>query len=288
MMTTFHIVTDSCAHFPTPQSIHQYPMTVVPNVITVAGKPYREGIDLTAEETFRLLAHQSYAPTVTSPSESEYFEVYNRLARTCDGIISIHASREIFPSWHNAREAAVRMAGHCKIEVVDSQSLSAGQAMLVKVAARAIEQNEPFDDIVRSVRGAVERVYSVFYVESMDYLLQNKIMDPSHTILGAMLGIKPFLTMENGHIVPMEKVKTRVQAVERLVEFAAEFTEMEDAIILQHKPYLSDQTRMLQERLALEFPGRHFPYALYGPSLAALIGVDATGFVVLESALPGI
>jgi fatty acid-binding protein DegV len=98
-----------------------------------------------------------------------------------------------------------------------------------------------------------------------------------------MLQIKPFLAMEEGHLRPMEKVRTRVQAVERLVEFAVEFTEIEEAVILQPKAHVTEQTRMLQDRLAVEFPGRHFPHALYGPSLAALIGPDATGLVVLES-----
>jgi fatty acid-binding protein DegV len=85
--------------------------------------------------------------------------------------------------------------------------------------------------------------------------------------------------------MPMEKVRTRVQAIERLVEFAVEFTEIDDAVIVQHKPFLSEQTRMLQDRLTIEFPGRVFPHALYGPSLAALIGVDAMGLVVLEREL---
>jgi hypothetical protein len=68
-----------------------------------------------------------------------------------------------------------------------------------------------------------------------------------------------------------------------MVEFVVEFTDIEEVIILQNKPYISDQTRMLQDRLAVEFPGRHFPYALYGPSLTALLGTEVPGVVVLES-----
>jgi fatty acid-binding protein DegV len=116
----------------------------------------------------------------------------------------------------------------------------------------------------------------------MDYLMQNKIMEASHSILGTMLGVKPVLTIEHGRLSAMEKVRTRIQAIERLVEFAIEFTNVDDAMIVQHKPFLTEQTRMLQDRLAIEFPGRTFPYMLYGPSLAALIGVDAIGLVMLE------
>lgn len=282
-MPNIHIVTDSGAHFTNPHFIQQQPVTIVPNKISISGKTYSEGVDLDTETGLRLIAHQPYAPVVYSPTKTDFIEVYNRLARTNDAIISIHPSREIYSSWENARAAARQLAGHCQIEVIDSQNLSAGQAMLIRLALRLIEQQQTVDDIVRLVRGAVDRLYSMYYVESIGYLLQNKILSPSHTVLGTMLGIKPLLAIENGHLQPVEKVRTRTQAVERLVEFVVEFTEIDDVVILQNKSYMSEQTRMLQDRLAVEFPGRHFPYALYGPSLAALVGTAATGVVVLES-----
>jgi DegV family protein with EDD domain len=281
-MQNTHIVTDSCANFANQHFLHQHPITVVPNRISIAGKTYREGVDLNAEEALRLMRAQTYAPLVSSPSVSDYVDVYNRLARSSEAIISIHVSRELFPSWQNAKAAARQLAGRCQIEVVDTQMVCAAQGMLVKVAAKAIQEHNTLDDIVRTVRGAVERTYAIYYVETVGYLLQNKIMTASHSILGTMLGIKPFLSMEHGRIILVEKVRTRAQAVDRLVEFVVEFTEVEDVVILQHKPHMSEQTRMLQDRLAVEFPGQYFPFTMYSPSMASLIGADATGVVVLE------
>jgi DegV family protein with EDD domain len=281
-MQNVHIVTDSCANFANQHFLHHHPVTVVPNRISIAGKTYREGVDLGSEEALRLIRGQTYAPLVTSPSVTDYVEIYNRLARSNDAVVSIHASRELYPSWQNAKTAARQLAGRCQIEVVDSQMVCAAQGMLVKVAARAIQEHNSLDDIVRAVRGAVERTFSIYYVETVAYLLQNKIMTVSHSILGTMLGIKPFLSMEHGHIILVEKVRTRAQAVDRLVEFVVEFTDVEDVVLLQNKPHMSEQTRMLQDRLAVEFPGQYFPFAMYGPSMAAMIGADATGVVVLE------
>lgn len=284
-MRSIQVVTDSFAHFWGVSS--HLPVTVVPNKITIAGKVYREGVDLNAEDAFRLLAHQPYAPAITPPSISNYLEVYHRLIPTSSAIISIHASREMSESWQHARAAAQQLLGHCPIVVIDSQTLSAGQALMVRLALRTIEQQEPLDEVIRIVRGAADRLYSVYAVDTMDYLMQNKIMEPSHSILGTMLGIKPVLTIEHGRLSPMEKVKTRGQAIERLVEFAIEFTDIEEAVIVQNKPFQTEQTRMLQDRLAVEFPGRTFPYTLYGPAMAALIGVDAVGLVMLERELAG-
>jgi DegV family protein with EDD domain len=281
-MRDIHIVTDSCARFVNPQLIQQDPVTIVPNKIVIGGKTYREGIDLGAEEALQLIAVQPTPPTVTSPTTEEYLEVYQQLARTNSTIVSIHASRELFPSWQNAKIAAQQLAGNCQIEVVDSQTLCAAQGMLVRLATKVIQQEESLEAVIRLIRGAVDRVYSVYYVEKLDYLLHNNIMSAPHTVLGAMLGIKPFLTIEEGRIVLVEKVKTRNQAIDQLVEFLVEFTDIEDIAILQHKAHMSEQTRLIQDRLSLEFPGRHFPFTVYAASLAALIGADATGLVVLE------
>lgn len=281
-MPNIHIVTDSGARFANPHFVRQHAITVIPNIIHVGGKTYREEVDLSAEEMLRLMSTSSLMPRMVPPTMDQYVEVYTRLARSYDAIISIHTSRELSESWHNANRAAQQLMGHSEIAVIDSQSLCAGQAMLVRAAVTAIQREKTVDDVIKAVRGAVDRIYSAYYVETTGYLQQNKIMSPSHAILGSLLGIKPFLTIEAGELMLIEKVRTRAQAVERLVEFVAEFTDLEDVVILQHKAHMSEQTRMLQDRLALEFPGRHFPYTVYGASLAAWIGADATGIVVLE------
>lgn len=278
-----HIVTDSCAHFTTPHFLQQYPsVTVVPNRLTFAGKTYREGIDLPLEEALRQIGSQPYAPVIASPSEDDFIEAFTRAARGADAIISIHASREMFKSYEHGLAAARQLSGHCPIVVIDSQTLCAAQGILVRVAADAAATDATLDDIVRLVRGAIERVYTIFSVENIPYLLQNKLMTASRSALSTMLGIKPFLSVEHGQLTVMEKVRTRAQAVDRLVEFVVEFADIDEVVILQHKSHITEQTRMIQDRLAVEFPGQFVPFMMYGTTMAALIGLDATGVVVFE------
>src|SRR3990172_1294211 len=200
-MSRVHIVTDSCARFINSHFVAHHPITVVPNQIIIGGRVYREDVDISAEEALQLIARQTTVPVVKSPTIAEYVDIYKRLAHTHDAIISIHASREIYPSWAHARTAAQQLMGQCEIIVIDSQTLCAAQGILVQVAARALDQHEPVEEIVRRVRGAIDRIYSLYYVESIDFLRHNQIMSWSHTTLGTMLGIKPFLTIEDGMLI---------------------------------------------------------------------------------------
>ena len=159
--------------------------------------------------------------------------------------------------------------------------------MLVRLAGDGIIKDHDFDTVVQTVRKATERIFSVYYVDTLTYLQHNGIFSEAHTILGAILNVKPFLSIEEGKPIVTEKVKTRSQAIDRMVEFLVEFDEIDDAAIVQNREHITEQARLLQDRLSVEFPGKHFPYSMYGLALAGLFGGDATGVVVLESEIEG-
>ena len=284
-MPRIHIVTDSGARFSNPRLVRRFPVTILPNVIEIAGKRYLEGIDIDTDEAFRLIARQARPPLVEPPSEHDYAELFARLSHFCDAIISVHPSRELSASWRNGRRAAQQVSGSCEIAVVDSQSLCAGQGMLIRVAARAATEHETAEEVIQAVRQAVNRIYSVYCVDNVDFLGANGIMKPSHALLSRHLGIKPFVSLEDGNLIVIAKVRTRGEIIERLVEFLVEFTELEDAVVLQDQEHITEETRVMQDRLALEFPGQHFPFTMYSATMASYLGTEATGVAVLEKAV---
>ncbi len=178
--------------------------------------------------------------------------------------------------------ASKMLLGRCDIEVLDSQTLSAGLGLLVERAAWLARQTDNLEDVVREVRKAISRVYAVLFVQSMDTICRHRLIGEAQTILGTMLGVMPFLIIENGELVIMEKALSNHQAVDKLVEFASEFTSIEQIVILHHAPTLTDTVRQLQDRLALELSSANFPTQLYDGSIATFLGTDATGIVIFE------
>lgn len=288
------VMTDSFAHFDRTQAQidTDSALVVVANHIVIGGRTYVEGVDLHPEDMPRLLTPTNRTTMrVIAPSVADYVTAIQSQAGAL-GIIIITGSKVMFESWQHARLAAQQMVGLCPIAIIDSGSLSASQGLLVQRAIRAIAAGTGMDEIVHGLRGAAERSYMVCYTETMESLFAGGVVDPAHAILGTMLGVKPVLTVEDGQLRAMEKVRTRAQAIERLVEFAVEFIDVDEAVILHSRPgasgggttALPESVRMLVDRLAVDFPDRVFPTIVYGPSLSALIGTDATGLVILERA----
>lgn len=282
-MTRFHLVTDSSARFGNHRQTQQLPLTMVANTVMINGKSYREDVDLPVEEALRQAGHADHILTIVPPSADDFVAVFSRLAQTHDAIISIHPSRELSSCWENARVAAQQVSGSCEIVVIDSRNICVGQGLLVRLAGQAILNGLVLDDVVKETRSAIDRLYSLYVVDTLDPLYRNGIVTESRMILGTMLGIRPLLSIEEGRLLVTEKVRTRAQAVERMVEFLLEFDQqIEDAVIVQPRPSITEVTRTLQDRLSVEFPGRHFPFTMYGAQMISLIGTTATGVVVLE------
>jgi DegV family protein with EDD domain len=281
-MPRVRIVTDSSAHFLDPTFPARHNVLVVPLNIEFGSESQADTGEMSTDQLFRRVAAGAPVPMAQAPSARQFAAVYEDICRSHGSILSIHLSSKLSRTVANARLGSEEVLGRCKIHVIDSLSTSIGLGLLVEAAALAAERGESQDDIVRIVRGMIPRLYAVFFIETMEYLAKAQRIGKAQAVLGSMLGIKPFLTLEDGDIVPMEKVRTRQQAIEKLVEFVVEFSNIEHLAILQSTAGPSDDTRLLLERLAMEFPGRSWPVLTYGPALATFLGPNAMGVVVHE------
>jgi DegV family protein with EDD domain len=255
---------------------------VVPLTIRLDGTYLLDGADIGAEELLLRMERARIRPQIAGPTAEDFHEVYSQLTRETDQIISLHSSASLSETWREARTAAQAFLGRCDIVVMNSETLSLGLDLLVQEAAELARSAVPLNDIVRHIRGMIRHVYIVLVTKTLDYLQHSGRISATQAILGSMLGIKPFLAIEEGEIIPMEKVRGTDRAIDKLIEFASEFSTIERIAILQSTPYATEETRFLRERLNLIAPGHDYPILLYGPLLASHIGPDATGIVVYE------
>jgi len=275
------IVTDSCANLD-PAEAEALGITVVPLTVQIGDKIFEDGLDETTNE---FLAHQARGTSpmeVLSPPVSEFEKLYLLLHRLTDQIVAIHVSGHLTDVWKNSRAGAEPLRGRCNIEVVDSKSVLLGQKILVTEAARAAQNGASVDEIVRLVRGLIPHIYTVLFVDDMQYLEKSGTIGKAQFILGTMMQIKPLLFMEDGEIIPMEKVKTVNKAVDKLTEFVSEFDELEQVVVLQPVEDPMPETEILLERLEQLFPDQEFPIMRYNPLLASFVGPSAMGLIVYE------
>lgn len=275
------IVTDSTAYFE-PGGVEKLGIHVIPLNIYLGQEKFLEGTEIDTDELFRRLNYGAPFPVSKAPDPIQFENLYKKIYRQTDQILSIHISRHLSQTVQTAKMGAESLLGRCSIEVIDSMTTSVGLGILVKAAAEAANKGASLDDLVRLVRGMLPHIYLVFFVETMDYLERSGRIGKAQALLGSMLNIKPILFVEDGDIIPLEKVRTVEKGLEKLFEFVAEFDNLEQTAIIQRGKHPTKTSLDFQERLKQAFPDIDFPIIQIGADLSTRLGPDAFGIAVYE------
>ncbi len=281
-MSKVRVITDSNARFENPHVLKQLNITVVPNLIRFGKETWEEDSDIDSQAILERLRAGMAPPELIPPSVSAFEEVYEDLSRTTDQMLVVVHSQNFSDTYTHAQTARSSLLGRCEITVIDSRTTSACLGYLVETTAAAAQANQPLESVVHLARGIVPRLYSVFYVNKLDSIQKAGLIEQTQSILGAMLEIKPLLTIEDGTLITMEKARTHIRAIDKMMEFVCEFTHIERLCILQGTRRITETTRMLQDRLALEFARMQAPVMLLDPLLAARLGPECMGMAILE------
>jgi DegV family protein with EDD domain len=251
-MTGVAIVTDSTSYLPA-ELIVEHGIRVVPLQVIIGGSAYDEGADLTSATVAEAL--RTWTPVTTSrPSPAAFLEAYEQAAIAgCDGIVSIHLSADISGTYESATLAA--RDSPVPTVVVDSRSLGMGLGFAVVSAAEAAASGEASVDEIAAV--AAKRAaasLAVFYVDTLEHLRRGGRIGAGAAFLGSALAVKPLLRLVDGHIEPLEKVRTSVKAIARLLEIAVKHAGDADVDIAVAHLANPDRAQMLADRLRERLP----------------------------------
>ncbi len=217
-MSRVAVVTDSTADL-LPELAAANQVTVVPLTVNLDGRSYLDGVDLSPAEFYRLLQATSSHPTSSQPAPGQFKEAYERLLADHDEVVSIHVSPKLSGTMSSAQQAAAMIGGE-RIHVLDSQFASMPLAALVLVAAARAARGGDASEILEDVTRVRETLRCYFAVSTLEFLRRGGRIGAAGALLGSVLQIKPILAIEDGQVVPLERVRTHDRAIGRLIELA--------------------------------------------------------------------
>ncbi|NLD71654.1 MAG: DegV family EDD domain-containing protein [Chloroflexi bacterium] len=278
-MGQVRIVTDSAAEVD-PEVAEELGIIVVPLQVRLGDAMVVDSADMRTPAFHEATLRDQQLPQVVCPPSRAFRDVYSRLSREADDIVSIHTATFPCNTYRPANEAAATILGGARIEVIDSTFMSAAMGAIVVEAARAAKAGADGPEVIRRVRGTVPHTYLAFFVDSVGVLKRSGALKYSEQPLPPSGGGKPLFVMEDGVIGPQFRMRNKGTALERLVEFVAEFLILK-RLVLWHSglvPEAKELRELLVENLEVQGPEEH----IYGPSVASLLGHKALGVVVVE------
>ncbi len=277
------IVTDSTAHLPN-KLIADHGITVVPLKVLFGEDTYREGIDLSNMQFYRMLREAKRLPTTTQPSAGEFQDVYARLTGQGHSLISLHLSSKLSGTISSA-ETARQMLPDADITVVDTPWISLALGMMAVEAAKAAAAGWKREEILELIQSMSARMNILFVVDTLEYLQRGGRIGGAQALIGTLLQVKPILTLHEGRIEPLDRVRTKRAAIQRLIEVAADRLGPEP---VAHVAVLHANTPNEANTLTESVRERFKPVELYqaelGPVVGAHTGPGTVGLAFYNSA----
>jgi DegV family protein with EDD domain len=266
---TVKIVTDSVADLPTTV-VEELGITVVPLSIRFGEEVYRDGIDLTADQFYERLQSSKVFPSTSVPSPQAFAQVYDRLAEETDEILAVILSSRFSATYEVALQSIGLMKKKCRVEVIDSLSATMTEGFIAMEAARAARAGASLDEVIEVVRKTIPRVDFLAAFDTLEYLRRGGRIGKAQAFLGSMLRINPLITLRDGLVEPAGKTRSRAKAIDRLYDFAASYSRIDEMAV--ENTACTDDAETLLKRLGAIFPSERIYQSRMTPAIGTHTG----------------
>ncbi len=205
-------------------------MRLVPLYVLFGGEALRDHLDITPEAFYERLAAAQTLPTTSQPTPADFLAVYEELAAAgFDRIWSLHLTAKLSGTFASAQRAAAQL-GDDRVRLVDTETVSLAVAMLAEAIDRRLSNGTTDEEIAALVERFKGTNRVVFTVATLEYLQKGGRIGKAQALAGSLLNVKPILTIEEGVVVPLGRVRGRQKALEEFARLFAAETEDGDGL----------------------------------------------------------
>lgn len=273
------VVVDSTSDIPRERA-QQLGIEVAPLLVLFGDDEYRDGIDLTGDEFYQKLASTSVSPTTSAPSVGSFQEAYRKvISEGADAILEISLAAKLSATYGNAVTAAKTVSAETgvPIDVIDSGTVSGGFGMPAEIIAYEARQGATLEQLKAHAQDMLSRVRLYASLDTLEYLKRGGRIGNARALLGSLLNVKPLVEVREGQVLPVENVRTRSKAQERVGQIASTTGEIEAVAVVRSNDAVGEQF----DRIVHGFwDGPIYKYVL-GPVVGTHAGPGAGGIIVI-------
>jgi len=280
MTNNVAIVTDSIANLP-EQMVEQYKIRIVPVRLLVQGKVYRDGVDMSISEAYKMFLQDPESFKTSPASPGDYLETYHEASKQAKNILCITLSSKLSTGYEMAcvaKEQAKTELPETFIEVMDSQNVIAAEGFIALAAARAAMQGKDLAEVVKVAKGVRDKVTFLILLDTIRHVYRTGRIPKVASQIGSMLNIKPILTSSSGLVRFKGIVRNRERGINRLLGILRDKVGQSLVHVAVMHAYAPDDAEMLKDRISSEFNCAELWVTEFSPVMGYATGTGTLGF----------
>lgn len=235
---------------------------------------------MSTEEFYLRLFSGDTFPTTTQPTPFDFLRLYESLSSETGEILTICLSSKLSGTYQSALSAKAMYAGNTRIEVIDSGLVIMSLGLLVIDPAKLASHGVSLDELKNEVVRLSSYSRPVMLMNTLKYLEKGGRIGKAKAFLGSLLSLKYILTLKDGEVYPVTRVRSREAGIEYLYKFAKSFKKVESIAV----EYATDEddADYIIERLSNVYPRESVYKSTISPVIGAYIGRGALSVSVFE------
>lgn len=218
------IITDSAAGLPV-ELLQAYDIDLIPlRVYDEAETEYLDGVTLESVTLLQKMREGAVYRT-SLPSLETFQEKFVSYAKEGNPCIYLAFSSELSGTYQSSvviKEEVKETYVDLDLEIIDTKCASLGQGLVVLEAAKMAKDGASKEDILNRVDFLMNHMEHIFTVADLQYLVRGGRLSKVAGFIGGLLNIKPILNVEEGKLVPLEKVRGKKKVLSRIVDIMEE------------------------------------------------------------------
>ncbi|WP_416828602.1 DegV family protein [Ectobacillus polymachus] len=271
------IVTDSTAYIPLHER-EQFDIHMIPLNVTFGDTSYQEEVDILPEKFYAMVREQEELPKTSQPAVGAFIELFERLAKEYDAIISIHLSSGISGTYQTATTVGSMLEG-AKVYTFDSEISCYVQGFYAIEAAIMARNGKTPEEILARLEEMKQSVDAYFVVDDLNHLRRGGRLNGAAAFIGSLLQVKPILYFRDKIIIPFDKIRTRKKARKRIMDLfdeqASQGVPMRAVVIHSN---CEEEAKEWQQQIQQSYPNVEVSLGYFGAVIGTHLGEGAIGF----------
>ncbi len=276
------VVTDSTAYIP-PDLLQRYRITVTPQILIWGEETFQDGVDIQPSEFYQRLSTAKIMPTTSQVSVVTMQNTFQHLVDEGHEVLGIFISSKLSGTIQSAVQAREAMGpAAAKVAIVDSLTTAMAMGFIALTAARAAQEGASLQECQKLAETAREHVGVYFVVDTLEFLHRGGRIGGAQRFVGTLLNMKPVLTLQDGRVEAVERVRTKGKAVERVLELVGEKIKGKTPVRMATlHANAAEEARQLLERATAMFHAEEGIFSEVSPVIGTHVGPGTLGLAYM-------